>query len=489
MSYARSTPALRLAQDKGASSATSLTFRSVPVRTFDTSDVVTPRHNKRPMCSYIWMGHRDPKNVDMWKLAARGTALWEQEAADMGECAPTAMPPAWYQTPPPPPSRHLCSHFRHQSLCTYTSSACSLPQVCRAGGMSFHPQGSLIISSDAETAYMLEQRAADLAAEGIEAAMVTPAQCAELEPLLNVPRSGAGLRVAADFQLDARGATSYLLRCCERLGGLGSPGGPGGRFRMHFGCSVHHISVDCCSGAFATVATSSGDVRAMCAMHALHTPTHPTLAVPRQSRRPCQESVQCTPRRNTACTSRSALNCRKGAVIAMGCASAQVMVDSFYDQLYTQLLRKRWGLLLEVPYPEGAPRLRHGTMDVSYMGHTGAVAQQGAQAAPPPVLSLTEDTEEVSFTAATSSRGTLLLGAVRCSGMHARDAQAGAPGTGRAPYLDPPDMQTGAAAASTPSEAGEVASARSNQSRCMHASWNSTGAFPACRTATVCSRR
>lgn len=29
------------------------------------------------------MGHRDPTNVDMWKLAARGTALWEQEAADV----------------------------------------------------------------------------------------------------------------------------------------------------------------------------------------------------------------------------------------------------------------------------------------------------------------------------------------------------------------------------------------------------------------------
>jgi len=33
------------------------------------------------------MGHRDPGNVDLWRLAARGAALWEEEAAGIDGCA------------------------------------------------------------------------------------------------------------------------------------------------------------------------------------------------------------------------------------------------------------------------------------------------------------------------------------------------------------------------------------------------------------------
>ena len=91
-------------------------------------------------------------------------------------------------------------------------------------------------------------------------------------------------------------------------------------------------------------------------------------------------------------------------MIAMGCASGQVIADSFYDQLYTQLLRKRWGLLLELPYPEGVPRLRHGTMDVSYMAHYAA--EHAPAPAPPP-----QGLDDVTFTACTSTDGMLLLGA------------------------------------------------------------------------------
>lgn len=104
--------------------------------------------------------------------------------------------------------------------------------------------------------------------------------------------------------------------------------------------------------------------------------------------------------------------CRKGAVIAMGCASAQLMVDSFYDRYYLELLRTRWGMLLEVPYPDGTPPLRHGTMDVSLMGRAVAAAPEDEAAlAPPPVRSVPEGLDDVSFTACTSSSGSLLLGA------------------------------------------------------------------------------
>lgn len=121
------------------------------------------------------------------------------------------------------------------------------------------PQGSLIVSRDPGAAALLEQRAAELSAEGITADVLTPSQCTALEPLLRLPGAGAGLHVAADFQIDARSASAYLLQCCEDLGRAG------GRFRALFGCQVHRIAMDCCTGGVSGVMTSLGDVRAACA--------------------------------------------------------------------------------------------------------------------------------------------------------------------------------------------------------------------------------
>lgn len=98
-------------------------------------------------------------------------------------------------------------------------------------------------------------------------------------------------------------------------------------------------------------------------------------------------------------------------MIAMGCASAQVIADSFYDQHYAQLLRKRWGLLLEVPYPDGMAPLRHGTMDMSYMSHYKAQLPTD-RAGGGGAVTAAGGVEDITFTACTSLDGNLLLGAL-----------------------------------------------------------------------------
>lgn len=134
------------------------------------------------------------------------------------------------------------------------------------------PQGSLIVSRDPGAAAMLAQRAAELCTEGITADVLTPEQCSEFEPLLHIPQGGVGLRVATDFQIDARSASAYLLRCCEDLGRAG------GRFRILFDCQVHRIAMDCCTGGVSGVMTSRGDVRAACAPPPHSPPPHEATA-------------------------------------------------------------------------------------------------------------------------------------------------------------------------------------------------------------------
>lgn len=186
------------------------------------------------------MGHRDPKNDAIWKLAARGVALWKDETAALARCAPGI-------TPLLPRAQ-----YGHPLVNTQAS--------CRPNRLGYMPQGSLIISRDPGATALLQQRAAELSSEGIAADVLSPEQCTELEPLLHIPDTGAGLRVAGDFQIDARSASAYLLQCCEELGAARN------RFRVRFGCTVGRIAMDCCTGGVSGVTTSRGDVIAECAL-------------------------------------------------------------------------------------------------------------------------------------------------------------------------------------------------------------------------------
>jgi hypothetical protein len=87
----------------------------------------------------------------------------------------------------------------------------------------------------------------------------------------------------------------------------------------------------------------------------------------------------------------------------MGCASAELIEASFYDNHYRGMLKRRWGLLLEVEYPEGVKPLRHGAMESSYTRHYSQ--DSGGE-----VNMFSGSAAEVTFTASTSVEGRLLLG-------------------------------------------------------------------------------
>ena len=115
---------------------------------------------------------------------------------------------------------------------------------------------------------------------------------------------------------------------------------------------------------------------------------------------------------------------RKGIVVAMGAASGDLVARSFYDRLYSVLFTRRWGHLVEMPYPAGAEQLRHGLMDAAYTKHYASAADctipsaaEGAAAAavPPPP-------PDITFTATTSATGSLLVGERPA---HARAAPCG----------------------------------------------------------------
>ena len=44
-------------------------------------------------CRYTWLAHRDPADAVTWQLAARGKALWEQEAEALAANADSDIAP------------------------------------------------------------------------------------------------------------------------------------------------------------------------------------------------------------------------------------------------------------------------------------------------------------------------------------------------------------------------------------------------------------
>lgn len=99
--------------------------------------------------------------------------------------------------------------------------------------------------------------------------------------------------------------------------------------------------------------------------------------------------------------------------MALGAASGSLIADSFKDEVYRDMLKKRWGLLIRVPYPslpDGMQPLRLGLMEAAYSKHysradTGVLKVSSAEQ-PKGVTDLT-------FTACTGASGQLLLGALR----------------------------------------------------------------------------
>jgi hypothetical protein len=90
----------------------------------------------------------------------------------------------------------------------------------------------------------------------------------------------------------------------------------------------------------------------------------------------------------------------------MGVASSDLIARSFYDDFYKDLLFPCAGHLLEIDYPVGLQPLTHGLMEALYTRHycqRGRAKAAGETGKVP-------DGADVTFTATTSQRGTLLLG-------------------------------------------------------------------------------
>lgn len=221
--------------------------------------------------------------------------------------------------------------------------------------------GSLLLTNSKEGAAQLQRRAEQLEALGVQSAeWLSPKSCMGTESLVHVNSEGGGLRVASDFHIDAASACHWLVQRCQELGRQQS------RFSIKFGVQVDGISMDC-QGRVAAIETSIGCFRAV-----------------------------------------------HGAIVAMGAASGNFIAASFGDKMYYELLRKHWGLLIRLPYPEslapGSAPLQHGVMEASYARHYSRASGtehsvcEGAAALPAGVADIT-------FTACTAADGQLLLGA------------------------------------------------------------------------------
>lgn len=219
--------------------------------------------------------------------------------------------------------------------------------------------GSLLLSNHSQGAAELQRRAEVLNGLGISSEWLSPKACMSIESLVHVDSEGAGLRVTSDFQIDAASACKWLVERCEELGGQKS------RFSIKFGVQVNDISMDC-RGRVAAIETSIGCFRAV-----------------------------------------------HGAVVAMGAATGHFISDSFGDKMYSELLHKRWGLLLRLPYPQYLPQgsqpLQHGVMESSYTQH---YSQERDTTSSSSDAGLPAGVSDVTFTACTAADGQLLLGAI-----------------------------------------------------------------------------
>lgn len=267
---------------------------------------------------YLWMAHRDPSDEAMWHLASRGQKMWAEEAARMpsqlskqapqtDRCVPrTLMYPVCRQMgrahilsarvcPIPEtlmsphsspdsncPSRAIPAFFSPRNLHAWTALLArrtgslitvndpSMPtrvatdsHACSYAGIGARHTGSLLLATSSAGLDGLRQRAAALAATGVDAQILSGTEAMKLEPLLELPDDGGALISPRDWQICGRAASRYLLDQCQGLGA-------GGRFQAHFGMHVERVSMDCCSSEVTGVHAREGSfgcrsVRPACA--------------------------------------------------------------------------------------------------------------------------------------------------------------------------------------------------------------------------------
>jgi hypothetical protein len=288
------------------------------------------------------------------------------------------------------------------------------------------------VATTASAVDLLKEQHQRIIAANVSAELLSATECNRLEPLLSLPTDGLAMRVHSDAQLDARQTAQYLLHECQCAS-------PGGRFQLRFGTSVTRLLLSRCTGGVAGVETEGGNVR--CRYLLEPAPQHSSvvccialvLCWAMQFQRTQPSSHDALERRATlhAACSRShfvfhlreltramanllfvpatccftlidARTHRRGVVIAMGCASGQIVYTSVRDALYRDIIQPRCGFLVETPYLPGMQRLRHGIMEAAYTKHYAKDDSCEADG---------NHDLDITFTASSGPSGTLLVGA------------------------------------------------------------------------------
>lgn len=220
--------------------------------------------------------------------------------------------------------------------------------------------GSLLVSTCPNESASLSERQLALNSMGLKATYVDGRRLEALEPGLRLPKGGAALLVPADSQINGRAAAHALLECCRQF--------------PHFTCLMDTPVSRIELAAGASGADGNGG-------HVVVTPGQRHLA-------------------------------RKALVLAAGVWTGGMLAGATGDPGWEALLQPRRGHLLEMPAPEGMPRVAHGMMEMSYTKHyatSSASSSSGAAAAAPHA----SPDVDITFTATTSASGTLLLGSSR----------------------------------------------------------------------------
>ncbi|KAK9821274.1 hypothetical protein WJX74_007314 [Apatococcus lobatus] len=219
--------------------------------------------------------------------------------------------------------------------------------------------GSILLGRTKDEQAGLGGRQTMLAAAGVSASLLNDVQLRNLEPSLGVSPGSSGLLVETDVQLNGRRAAETLQAACVGLSG------PHDRFQGLFQQPVTHLDL-------------SDDEHRPQVVH----------------------------------TTSSRVEARQGLVLAAGAWTGRLLDAALaVHPTWAPLFRPRRGHLLELQLPDSMPPLQHGLMEVSYTQHYARPSK--VEAGVSRRAAVEGDQLGVTFTAAPSASGSLLLGSSR----------------------------------------------------------------------------
>ncbi|GAX84703.1 hypothetical protein CEUSTIGMA_g12125.t1 [Chlamydomonas eustigma] len=226
------------------------------------------------------------------------------------------------------------------------------------GCVEWQKTGSLLLSTSEEEAEKLQLRQEKLHQHNVQSRFLSVEEVQQLEPSISRTMHRGALLTEEDAQINGRQCAFTLLERCKRY------------------ASMLHLSLD--------------------------DPVERVVVQP---------STNAETGAETASTQYHA---RLATVVASGVWSGQLMASLTGDTVWGKLLQPRRGHLIEVAPPPGMPPIKHGMMEMSYTQHyapgsstTTSLPQQ------PHVHHDNNEAVDITFTATTSTSGSLLIGSSR----------------------------------------------------------------------------